>query len=199
MSNAILPLSYTCGIIAAFDKDGDLMNKTKKLIYAALMTALIIACSWISIPAVVPFTLQTFAVFCALGFLGWVYGGMAIGAYILLGAFGLPVFSGFVGGVGHLFGPTGGYIWGFLLSAVLYGIVKKLIPKARYSDFFAMLAGLAGCYAFGTVWFVQVYSGGDMSYASALSICVLPFIIPDLLKTIIACRIVDRIKPHIFK
>ena len=176
-----------------------IMNNTKKLIYAALMTALIIVCSWISIPAVVPFTLQTFAVFCALGFLGCGYGGLAIAAYILLGAFGLPVFSGFVGGVGRLFGPTGGYIWGFLLSAVLFGIVKKLLGEARLSDFFAMLAGLVGCYSFGTIWFVQVYSGGsDMTYASALSVCVLPFILPDLLKIIVACRLIKRIKPHIF-
>ena len=175
------------------------MKSTRKLIYAALMTGIIVICSWISIPSVVPFTLQTFAVFCALGFLGWGCGGLAVAAYILLGAFGLPVFSGFVGGVGHLFGPTGGYIWGFLLSAALYGLVKKLLGKARFSDFFAMLTGLVGCYAFGTVWFVRVYSGGDMSYLSALSICVLPFIIPDLVKIFIACRLVKRIKPHIYK
>ena len=75
------------------------MKSTRKLIYAALMTGIIVICSWISIPSVVPFTLQTFAVFCALGFLGWGCGGLAVAAYILLGAFGLPVFSGFVGGV----------------------------------------------------------------------------------------------------
>ena len=145
------------------------MKSTRKLIYAALMTGIIVICSWISIPSVVPFTLQTFAVFCALGFLGWGCGGLAIAAYILL------------------------------LSAALYGLVKKLLGKARFSDFFAMLTGLVGCYAFGTVWFVQVYSGGDMSYLSALSICVLPFIIPDLVKIFIACRLVKRIKPHIYK
>ena len=169
--------------------------------YCSLFTALIAVGAFIKIPIpVVPFTLQTFAVFCALGFLGWGCGGLAVAAYILLGAFGLPVFSGFVGGVGHLFGPTGGYIWGFLFSAALYGLVKKLLGKARFSDFFAMLTGLVGCYAFGTVWFVQVYSGdGDLNYLSALSICVLPFIIPDLVKIFIACRLVKRIKPHIYK
>ena len=56
-----------CDIIAPFDKNGAIMKNTRKLIYTAMMTAIIAACSWISIPAVVPFTLQTFAVFCALG------------------------------------------------------------------------------------------------------------------------------------
>ena len=105
--------------------------------------------------------------------------------------------SGFVGGVGHLVGPTGGYIWGFLLMAVIYGIVKKLLGKAKFADFIALTAGLIGCYAFGTLWFVHVYTG-DMDYLKALSLCVLPFIIPDLIKMFLACKLVDRIKPHIF-
>lgn len=173
------------------------MSNTRKLIYTAMMTAIIAVCSWISIPAVVPFTLQTFAVFCALSLLGWGYGALSVAVYILLGAFGLPVFSGFVGGVGHLFGPTGGYILGFLLSAVIYGIVKKLLGKAKFSDFLALTVGLIGCYTFGTLWFVHVYSG-DMDCLKALSMCVFPFIIPDLVKMFIACKLVDRIKPHIF-
>ena len=100
------------------------MKNTRKLIYTAMMTAIIAACSWISIPAVVPFTLQTFAVFCALGLLGWGWGALSVSVYILLGAFGLPVFSGFVGGVGHLVGPTAGYIWGLRRSEEAFGQSK---------------------------------------------------------------------------
>ena len=186
-----------CDIIAPVDKNGAIMKNTRKLIYTAMMTAIIAACSWISIPAVVPFTLQTFAVFCALGLLGWSWGALSISVYILLGAFGLPVFSGFVGGMGHLVGPTAGYIWGFLLAALIYGILKKLLGKAKFSDFIALTAGLVGCYTFGTLWFVHVYTG-DMNYLKALSMCVFPFIIHDLIKMFIACKLVDRVKPHFF-
>ena len=84
------------------------------LTYMAVCAALIAVCSWISIPAAVPFTLQTFAVFCVLGLLGGKRGTVSILVYILLGAIGLPVFSGFNGGIGALLGTTGGYIIGFI-------------------------------------------------------------------------------------
>ena len=93
---------------------------TRDMAYIALMAVLLAVCSWISVPAPVPFTLQTFGVFCALGLLGGRRGSTAVLLYILLGAVGLPVFSGFQGGLGKLLGPTGGYILGFLLSALLY-------------------------------------------------------------------------------
>ena len=90
----------------------------RDMAYIALMAVVIALCSWISVPAAVPFTMQTFAVFCALLLLGGRRGTFAVALYILLGAFGLPVFSGFRGGIGALLGPTGGYIVGFLLCAV---------------------------------------------------------------------------------
>ena len=99
--------------------------------YIALMAVLISVCSWLSVPAAIPFTMQTYAVFTALLLLGGRRGSIAVAVYIALGAVGLPVFSGFVGGMGHLVGPTAGYIWGFLLAALIYGIVKKLLGKAN--------------------------------------------------------------------
>ena len=87
--------------------------KAKDLCYTALMAVLISVCSWISIQTVVPFTMQTFAVFCALELLGGTRGTMAVAVYLLLGAVGVPVFAGFTGGVGILFGTTGGYLLGF--------------------------------------------------------------------------------------
>ena len=80
------------------------------MIYIALMAVIITICSWISIPGPVPFTLQTFAVFTALLLLGTRDGLISIVVYLLLGAVGVPVFSGFSGGIGHLLGPTGGYL-----------------------------------------------------------------------------------------
>ena len=84
--------------------------RTRDLARAALFAALIAICSWISIPTAVPFTLQTFAVFLALGVLGGKLGTLSVAVYLLLGAVGLPVFAGFQGGLGALLGATGGYL-----------------------------------------------------------------------------------------
>lgn len=88
--------------------------KTRDMAYISISAALIALCAWLSVPAAIPFTMQTFAVFAAAGTLGARRGAAALGLYILLGALGLPVFSGFQGGVGALLGATGGYIVGFL-------------------------------------------------------------------------------------
>ena len=91
------------------------------MIYIALMAVIITICSWISIPGPVPFTLQTFAVFTALLLLGTRDGLISIVVYLLLGAVGVPVFSGFSGGIGHLLGPTGGYLIGFIVMGFVFG------------------------------------------------------------------------------
>ena len=77
------------------------------------LAALMAVCSWISIPTAIPFTLQTMAVFLAVGLLGGKRGTLAVTAYVLLGAVGAPVFANFSGGIGILLGQTGGYILGF--------------------------------------------------------------------------------------
>ena len=94
--------------------------KTKMMVMTALMAVIITICSWISIPLVVPFTLQTFAIFFALVFLGGTYGTISITVYILLGIIGVPVFSGFKSGIAAITGPTGGYIVGFVFSGLLF-------------------------------------------------------------------------------
>ena len=93
---------------------------TLDLAYIAVGAALIAICSWISIPMAVPFTLQTFAVFAILLLLGGKRGTMSILTYVLMGAIGLPVFSGFTGGVGVLLGKTGGYILGFIFTGIIF-------------------------------------------------------------------------------
>ena len=169
---------------------------TRDMAYIALMAVLLAVCSWISVPAPVPFTLQTFGVFCALGLLGGRRGSTAVLLYILLGALGLPVFSGFQGGLGKLLGPTGGYILGFLLSALLYWLLERGVQKSPWRTAALLLAGLALCYVFGTAWFVAVYSRGDghMSWMGALSLCVFPFIVPDLVKLGLALLLIRTLK-----
>lgn len=94
-------------------------SKTYDMVYIAVFAVIMAICSWISIPAQVPFTLQTFGVFVAVGVLGGKRGTLAVLVYILLGALGIPVFAGFQGGMGILLGTTGGYIVGFLFSSLV--------------------------------------------------------------------------------
>ena len=164
----------------------------KTLTRAALCTALIAVCSWISVPATVPFTLQTFAVLLACDLLGGA-AILSVALYLLMGAVGIPVFAGFSGGLGTLLGPTGGYIVGFLAIVLLMMAWKKALGGRL--QIVGMLLGLAVCYLFGTVWFVRVYArnGNAVSFATALSWCVLPYIVPDVLKILLARLVGARV------
>ena len=169
------------------------------LTYMAVGAALTAVCSWISIPSTVPFTLQTFAVFCVLSLLGGKRGTVSIIIYILLGAVGMPVFAGFTGGIGILLGTTGGYIIGFIFMALLFWLAEHFFGDALPVRIVSMLAGLLVCYAFGTGWFLWVYArqSGAIGIGTALSWCVLPFILPDLAKMALAVGIAGRVKKFI--
>ncbi len=171
-------------------------NKLFSMITVSLMTVIIAICSWISIPGPVPFTLQTFAVFAALLLLGAGNGLLAVFLYLLLGCIGVPVFSGFSGGLGHLLGPTGGYLIGFLVMGFVYGIISHFFKPSLVRNIIASALGIIACYAFGTVWFVVVYSrtASAISFTAALSMCVLPFIIPDAIKMALAILLCERVK-----
>lgn len=168
---------------------------TYDMVYIAVFTVLTAVCSWISIPAAVPFTLQTFAVFLACAVLGGKRGTLTVLTYILLGLIGIPVFSGFTGGIGILLGNTGGYIIGFIFSALIMWGMEKIFGKKTWALALSMLLGLAACYAFGTVWFMAVYAKntGAVGLAAVLGWCVIPFIIPDLAKIALAVLLSRRL------
>ncbi len=170
----------------------------KDTAYIGMMAALIAVCAWITIPYTVPFTMQTFGVFITLRLLGGRRGTAAIGLYILLGIAGVPVFSGFGAGIGVLAGPTGGYIAGFLLTGLLYCAAKPL-RGTRVRDNLVLAAGLLVCYAFGTAWFcvVKGNAGSPMGFLQAIGICVLPYLIPDGAKLLLADLIAQRVKKTI--
>ena len=173
--------------------------QTKDAAMIAVCAAVMAVCSWISIPAAVPFTMQTFGVFLAVGLLGGRNGTLAVVIYLLLGAAGLPVFSGFTGGIGHLFGATGGYIIGFVFSALLMWLIERLLGRSFKALVASMIAGLLVCYAFGTAWFMVVYArdSGSIGLITALSWCVFPYIIPDALKILLAAVMTRRLRPLI--
>ena len=168
------------------------------LVYIALFAVIMAVCSWIAIPAGIPFTLQTFGVLITAGLLGARRGVAAVLIYLLLGAVGVPVFANFGAGPGVLLGPTGGYLVGFIFTALLSGWLIRFFTGKLAAIFFAMLAGLLVCYAFGTAWFMIVYAqkSGAIGLVAALAWCVAPFIIPDLLKIILAALLVKRLSPH---
>ena len=169
--------------------------RTRDLTYIALFTVLTAVCAWISIPVTtIVFTLQTFAVFAALLTLGGRRGTYAVAAYLLLGLTGLPVFSGFQGGPGVLLGATGGYILGFLGSALVYWLITARVRDTLPVRIAACAVGLVVCYAFGTAWFLAVYTGGETSLSAALAMCVIPFVVPDLVKIGLAATLAGRVR-----
>jgi len=173
----------------------------RELAAAAVFTALIAVCSWISIPAAVPFTMQTFAIFLAVGVLGGRIGSLAVLVYLLMGAVGLPVFAGFEGGIGYMAGPTGGYIAGFLISALAMWLIEKLFGTGMITLGISMVIGLVVCYAFGTAWFIEVYSlrTGEIGLVTALGWCVIPYIVPDAIKIGLALVLTRKLRPMMIK
>ncbi len=176
--------------------------RTIDIVYTGIFAALIAVCSWISIPLTVPITLQTLGVCLAAALLGLGRGTFSVFIYILLGLIGLPVFAGFKGGIGVLFGSTGGYIIGFLFTALTIGLFTRFLGTKVWVLFLSMLLGIALCYAFGTAWFLILYNRANvdpMSLSAVLAICVTPFIPFDLLKILLSIFLCRRLKPHLDK
>ena len=170
---------------------------TWDLAIMGLGIALIAVCSWISIPMTVPFTLQTFAVCLIAALLGLRRGLWTVLCYILLGAVGAPVFAGFKGGFGALLGVTGGYIVGFLFTALVVGLASERWGRKLKVLIPAMILGILLCYAFGTAWFVLVYTknSGPIGVGTALGWCVLPYIPADAAKLLLASLLSVRLYP----
>ena len=181
------------------NRSAEVFMSAKDLALTGMFAVVIAVCSWVSVPTAVPFTLQTFAVFCALGMLGGKRGSFAVIVYMMLGAVGLPVFANFKGGIGVLLGPTGGYILGFLLTAGLYWLAEKFIGDNIIIKVISMTVGLALCYFFGTVWFVRVFSAsnGEMTLYKALQMCVIPFVVWDIIKLALALALTATVRKRI--
>ncbi len=161
--------------------------------YIALFAALTVLCTWITVPTQPPFTMQLFAVFTAALCLGARRGTAAVGLYLALGAVGVPVFAGFSGGIGHLFGASGGYALGFLPAAWIAGMSVRRGTRMRI---LGCAAGLAVCYSIGTLWYALVFSRGSVGIGAAAAVCVLPFILPDAVKIALALALSRVLARH---
>lgn len=166
-------------------------NKTRLMTLTAMMTAVTCVLAPFSIPiGTVPVSFTNFAIYLSLYILGCKMGTVSYIVYIMIGMVGLPVFSGFTGGIAKLAGPTGGYIIGLIPMALISGyFIEKY--KNKFLHICAMIAGTIICYIFGTAWFCIVM---DSSVAAALAICVFPFIPIDIVKIILASIVGNILK-----
>ena len=170
------------------------LTNIKDLATISMCVAMIVVCSWLTIPFTVNFTLQTLAIFIVSALLSFKKSMATVCVYILIGVLGVPVFSGFGAGPAALFGATGGFIVGFLFIPLSMKIFRNRDKKSKIRTAFAMSAGLVACYISGTVWYCTVYGSlSVMGVLSAVSVCVLPFILPDAFKIFLAVIISSRI------
>lgn len=167
--------------------------KIRSMARCGICAAAMAVCAWLAVPlGDLAVTMQTFGVFLALGLLGGKLGTAACGVYLLLGAVGLPVFSGFQGGFGVLLGPTGGFLWGFFAAAILYWLLENRLPK-----WLSMGLGMLLCYACGSVWYYFLYAG--MGIHLILLKCVVPYLIPDGIKITLALLLAGKIRRNAHK
>lgn len=155
------------------------------MVLASLFAALTAVCAWVSIPLPpLAFTMQSFSVLLCLGLLGGKWGTVTMLLYLALGIIGLPVFSGFQGSAA-LLGPTGGFLWGFLLGGLAYWAAEKLgrLP--------AMAAAQLTIYSCGCLWFS--FYGGNAGVWAAVLTCVVPYLVPDAVKFALAHTLAKRI------
>lgn len=172
-----------------------MQKNIKNLCVISIFTALLCVTSFIVIPAGIPITLQTFVVFLAVGLLGLKKSLVAVIVYILIGLLGLPVFAGFKGGFAALFSETGGFIIGFLFVCIIKGITKNIFKNFILSEIFSSVIALLFLYTVGSIWFCIVfYNKIDFNtFASSLVVTVLPFLLPDIIKIIVAAYLTKRI------
>ncbi len=163
------------------------ISNTKLSVYqmaaAALMTAVLCVLGPLSIPiGPVPISLTNFVIYITLYLLGTKLGTLSYCIYLLLGTAGLPIFSGYSGGLAKL----GGYLVGFIAMAVIAGIFIQKNHGKTVMSVLGMILGTLAAYAFGTIWFV-FEAGCTIWYA--LTVCVFPFLIGDAAKILIASKL----------
>lgn len=167
------------------------------MIHASMFGAGTAAGAYLAIPLPpVPITLQTFVLFMAGALLGGRLGALSQVVYILLGVMGLPVFAGGKAGLGVLFGPTGGYLLGFVAGAFVVGslIGMKRQPGLAWY-FWSMAAGTLVIYLFGVM---QLSLVAKLTLSKSVAVGVVPFIVGDVFKIlaagVLSIKIRDKIK-----
>ena len=166
--------------------------KTRDMVFTAVFAAVLCALAPLAIPVgPVPISLATFVIYLSAAILNWKFGTLSVIVYVALGLVGLPVFSGFEGGIHKLVGPTGGFIVGYIVMALVIGLIVTRNPRKRWIYPAAMAVGTIMLYVCGLAWFT--YSTGSTLGASLMA-CVIPFLPGDVVKIILASVISPRLR-----
>ncbi|MBR4949434.1 MAG: biotin transporter BioY [Clostridia bacterium] len=168
-----------------------------KICICSFFVAVIAVCAQISFVtpfSSIPFNLALLGVFLAGGFLGEVLGSICVIIYILLGFLGIPVFAGFMAGPSVLFGPTGGFIIGYIFVAFITGVFSRKFKNRPFYNFLGMGSGLLICYIFGALWYMNI---GKIPLLFAFTSSVLPFIIGDFIKIFASLILLKRLDKFI--
>ena len=158
---------------------------TYQMAVTALMAAVMCVLGPLTVPiGAVPISLANFVICLTAWLLGPKFGTLSVAVYLCIGLIGVPVFSGYGAGLAKLAGPTGGYLVGYLLLALIGGLFIEKSNGNPVVSGIGLVLGDAACYVLGTAWFVfQVQC--ELGYA--LSVCVYPFIALDLAKIVVSC------------
>ncbi len=168
----------------------------KEMAFCAVFAALLCVLAPLSIPiGPVPISLTILVIYLAVVVIGTKYSLISYIVYLLLGLCGLPVFSGFSGGVAKLAGPTGGYLIGFILMILVGGTLYQKTTKVWLGGIYLFIGVLID-YVFGTIWFILMM---DTTLSYALSVCVLPFLPVDIIKIVLAIALGTIVKNALVK
>lgn len=170
--------------------------KISALARAAVMTAVICVLAPLSFPiGPIPISTATLAIYLSVYLLDWKWATGSLLVYLVIGMIGMPVFSGFTGGLGKLMGPTGGYIIGYFPMAILSGLIVGKCSR-RWVQFLGLVLGTAACYALGTARFCFE---SQTPLRAAMTACVYPFLPGDLLKIVLAMTIGPMIRKQLVR
>ncbi len=171
--------------------------KHKNLVLTAIMAAVICIVSPFSLPfGAIPLSFSTFAVILISCISPPKHSVAAVIIYILIGAAGLPVFSGFIGGFQQIAGLTGGYIIGYIPCAFSVSFLTARFERSKLVYPLSMAMGIAACYLCGTAWYSFQT---DTKFSASLAVCVLPFIVGDIIKIAAASAIGVILKTRLKK
>lgn len=166
--------------------------KTKQITQDAMMLALLIICSQLTIPIPsVPLTLQTLAVGLIASVLPIIDTLLVIAIYLILGIVGIPVFSSFAGGFGVIMSPLGGYLIGFLMYGLITSFMLKNLNYSKINIFFSNIAGSVIVLLFGS-WWVGIFS--HMSFKAAIFVGAVPFILPEIIKICLVVMVAQKVQ-----
>jgi len=174
------------------------MRKYRQLTISALIAAILCILSPFSLPVfgIIPITLATLVIYLTVSVFELKISVLSVCLYVLIGIIGLPVFSGFRGGVGAILSPTGGFILGYIPMTVISSLLLKINRVSYLWNIITMIISTLVLYSIGTLWFILLT---DSSIKTAITVCILPFIIGDIIKILLSTVLTKIVKKRIIE